>query len=79
MHSSLSPLSTGWFRLLCLLSCSLASFSSLRAEFDPALMKAMEKADIFDFIEAYYNTHRKHSHLGYLTPAKFEAEQDTIN
>ena len=37
------------------------------------------RVEIFDFIEAYYNTHRKHSSLGYLTPAKFEAGLNTIN
>ena len=30
--------------------------------------------DIFAYIEAYYNTHRKHSSLGYQTPATFEAQ-----
>jgi transposase InsO family protein len=37
------------------------------------------RTEIFDFIEAYYNTHRKHSSLGYLTPAKFEADLNTTN
>jgi putative transposase len=34
---------------------------------------------IFNFIEAYYNTHRKHSSLGCFTPAKFEADLAAIN
>jgi putative transposase len=29
--------------------------------------------EIFDFIDGYYNTHRKHSSLGYQTPNQFEA------
>ena len=37
------------------------------------------RIEIFDFIEAYYNTHRKHSSLGYRTPAQFEAELNTLN
>ena len=37
------------------------------------------RTEIFDFIEGYYNTHRKHSSLGYLTPAQFEASLNTIN
>jgi hypothetical protein len=27
---------------------------------------------LFDFIEPFYNTHRRHSALGYLSPAEFE-------
>jgi len=27
---------------------------------------------LFDFIEAFYNSHRRHSALGYLAPAEFE-------
>ena len=37
------------------------------------------RTEIFDFIEAYYNTHRKHSSLGYRTPAQFEADLNSIN
>lgn len=28
---------------------------------------------VFDYIEAFYNTYRRHSSLGYLSPAEFEA------
>lgn len=31
------------------------------------------RTEIFDFIEAYYNTHRKHSALAYKSPSQFEA------
>lgn len=31
------------------------------------------RLEIFDFIECYYNRHRKHSSLDYQTPAQFEA------
>jgi transposase InsO family protein len=37
------------------------------------------RTEIFDFIEAYYNTHRKHSSLSYLSPAQFEADLNTIS
>ncbi|MDP2227738.1 MAG: IS3 family transposase, partial [Moraxellaceae bacterium] len=31
------------------------------------------KAEVFDYIEAYYNPTRLHSTLGYLSPMDFEA------
>jgi transposase InsO family protein len=37
------------------------------------------RTEIFDFIEGYYNTHRKHSSLGYRAPAQFEAKFNTLN
>lgn len=33
--------------------------------------------EIFEYIEGYYNTHRKHSALGYRSPDKFERESST--
>lgn len=30
---------------------------------------------VFDFLEGWYNPHRRHSALGYLSPAEFEARQ----
>jgi putative transposase len=30
------------------------------------------KADVFDYIERFYNPKRRHSTLGYLSPMKFE-------
>ena len=35
--------------------------------------------EIFAYIESYYNTHRKHSSLGYKTPAAFEAHLNSNN
>lgn len=37
------------------------------------------RTEIFAFIEAYYNTHRKHSSLHYLSPAQFEAHLNQLN
>jgi putative transposase len=33
------------------------------------------RADIFDYIEAFYNTRRRHSTLGQVSPAEFERSQ----
>jgi putative transposase len=32
------------------------------------------KADVFDYIERFYNTKRQHSTIGYLSPAQFEEQ-----
>ena len=30
------------------------------------------RADVFDYVERFYNTIRRHSTIGYLSPAEFE-------
>ncbi|HEY3155150.1 MAG TPA: IS3 family transposase, partial [Candidatus Eisenbacteria bacterium] len=30
------------------------------------------RADVFDYIERFYNSRRRHSTLGYLSPVDFE-------
>ena len=37
------------------------------------------RTEIFEYIEGYYNTHRKHSALGYKTPDQFEAHIYSLN
>jgi transposase InsO family protein len=37
------------------------------------------RTEIFEYIEGYYNTHRKHSALGYQTPNQFEAHFHSPN
>jgi transposase InsO family protein len=37
------------------------------------------RLEIFEYIEAYYNTHRKHSALSYKTPSQFETQLHSAN
>ena len=37
------------------------------------------RLEIFEYIDGYYNTHRKHSSLGYQTPNQFEAKTHSAN
>jgi putative transposase len=37
------------------------------------------RAEIFDFIDGYYNTHRKHSSLNYQTPVQFESQLSAVH
>jgi putative transposase len=37
--------------------------------------RAEAKADIFEYIELFYNPKRRHSYLGYVSPMKFEEMQ----
>jgi transposase InsO family protein len=37
------------------------------------------RIEIFEYIDGYYNTHRKHSALGYKTPDQFEANIHSAN
>jgi transposase InsO family protein len=50
-------------------------FSTLKAELIAGRLYATRKearADIFDYIEVWYNRQRRHSTLGYLSPLEFE-------
>jgi putative transposase len=52
-------------------------FATLECELlDPSRFKTHRDAElaIFDFIEGWYNPHRRHSALGYVSPAAFERE-----
>lgn len=37
------------------------------------------RTELFSYLECYYNTQRKHSSLGYQTPAEFEAQCLSLN
>lgn len=49
-------------------------FSRIKTELDDLIFKGLEDAQlrIFEYIEAYYNTIRKHSSIGYISPNQFE-------
>ncbi len=52
-------------------------FSSLKAERIGKKVyrtRGQAKADVFDYIECFYNPTRRHSTLGYLSPIDFEME-----
>ena len=48
------------------LECELLDRSTFRTH-------AEARAAVFEFIEAWYNRHRRHSALGYVSPSDFEA------
>ena len=35
------------------------------------------RADVFDYIERFYNPQRRHSHLGFVSPIEFELRSHT--
>lgn len=41
--------------------------------------EADARTELFAYIETYYNTHRRHSSLAYLSPAEFEAQYLSLN
>jgi transposase InsO family protein len=50
-----------------------AFFSTLKTELaDAFASRGQAKRELFDYIEAFYNTRRRHSTLDYLSPAEFE-------
>jgi putative transposase len=52
-----------------------AFFASLKTELLQQHTFATRKAArlaLFDYMEGFYNSHRRHSALGYLSPAEFE-------
>jgi len=54
-------------------------FSSLETERTAAKTyrtRAQAKADVFDYIERFYNPTRRHSTLGYLSPMEFEMQAE---
>jgi putative transposase len=53
-------------------------FSSLKTERTARKMyrtRDAAKADVFDYIERFYNPKRRHSTIGYLSPMEFESRR----
>ena len=48
------------------------SLKTERGFFEDYKTKEEARIDIVDYIEMFYNSNRRHSHLGYLSPKKFE-------
>ena len=51
-------------------------FSSLKTERTARKVyrtRDAARADVFDYVERFYNPQRRHSKLGYLSPVAFEA------
>ena len=49
--------------------CSMSRSGNV---WDNAAMEA--RADIFDYIERFYNPKRRHSRIGYMSPMEFESQ-----
>jgi transposase InsO family protein len=56
-------------------------FSSLKSERTAAKTyrsRDEAKADVFDYIERFYNARRRHSTIGYLSPMEFERRAGSL-
>ena len=63
-------------------ACTESFIGTLKHEMlpDGCFENATEaRTEIFQYIEGYYNTHRKHSSIGYKTPNQFEAQIHSAN
>jgi len=56
-------------------------FATLKAELlhrQPWPTKRAARTAIFEFVEGFYNLRRRHSTLGYRSPAEFEAIHEEV-
>jgi putative transposase len=51
-------------------------FSSLKTARQTYRTRGEAKADVFDYIECFYNPKRRPSTIGYLSPVQFEMQRD---
>jgi len=74
MKSSMSRKGNCWDN-----SVAESFFGSLKTErvYDSQYTTREEaRGDVIDYIEMFYNSHRRHSYLGYLSPAEFEKQME---
>lgn len=74
MRSSMSRKGDCWDN-----SVAESFFASLKTErvYDSVYVTRDEaKRDVIDYIEMFYNSNRRHSYLGYLSPADFEKQME---
>jgi transposase InsO family protein len=65
----------------CSRRASLRCFATLECELiDRSTFRSHDVAReaIFDFIEGFYNTRRRHSSIGYQSPVRFESRQAVV-
>ena len=57
-----------------IISESWATSIGIRKRTEAKTYRTMDeaRADVFDYIERFYNTTRRHSTIGYLSPVEFE-------
>ena len=54
-------------------------FSTLKSELGEHFESyGIAKAQLFDYIEVFYNQQRRHSSIDYLSPAEYERRQQTL-
>lgn len=73
---------TPWVRGTMARSAMESFFSTLKTERTARKVyrtRNEARADVFDYIERFYNPRRRHSKLGYLSPMEFEARAALAN
>lgn len=56
-------------------------FSTMKTEGCSSAVDASRdqaRADVYDYVERFYNTRRRHSVLGYIIPAEFEVSMAAL-
>jgi putative transposase len=69
------PLQLAYSKVRFALPAMESFFSSLKTERTANKIyrtRDEARADVFDYIERFYNTTRRHSTIGYLSPVEFE-------